>query len=116
MLLEMCKAKISNARITACELYYEGSITIDANILQASGILPFEKVQVVNLSNGHRLETYVIEGKPGAGAICLNGPAARMGYVGDRIHIISYALMEPKEANGFQAKVIKLNENNVIEN
>lgn len=114
MLLEMCKAKISNARVTACELHYEGSITIDAKLLNASGILPFEKVQVVNLNNGHRIETYVIEGKPGSGEICLNGPAARMGYIGDRIHIISYALMEPKEAQGFQAKVIQLNEHNSI--
>lgn len=114
MLLEMCKAKISNARITACELHYEGSITIDAKLLKASGILPFEKVQVVNLNNAHRIETYVIEGKSGSGEICLNGPAARMGYVGDRVHIISYALMESKEAQGFQAKVIKLHEHNSV--
>lgn len=116
MWIEMCKAKISNATITACELHYEGSITIDAKVIKAAGILPFEKVQVVNLNNGQRLETYVIEGKSGSGEICLNGPAARTGYVGDRIHIISYALMEPKEAKGFQAKVIKLNEHNAIKN
>ncbi len=116
MLLEMCKAKISNARITACELHYEGSITIDATILDGSGILPFEKVQVVNLNNGNRLETYVIAGKPGSGVVCLNGPAARQGYVGDRVHIISYAFMDPKEAKGFEAKVIKLDEHNSIKN
>lgn len=116
MLLELCKAKISNARITACELHYEGSITIDSNIITAAGILPFEKVQVVNLNNGIRLETYVISGRPGSGDICLNGPAARQGYVGDRVHIISYAFMDPKEAAGFEAKVIKLDEHNSIKN
>lgn len=116
MLIEMCKAKISNGCITACELHYEGSITIDAQLIKAAGLFPFEKVQVVNLNNGQRLETYVIEGKFGSGVICLNGPAARMGYVGDRIHIISYALMDPKEAQGFQAKVIKLDEHNAIKN
>lgn len=114
MLLEMCKAKISNACVTACELHYEGSITIDQKILDASGILPFERVQVVNINNGNRFETYVIVGKKGE--ICLNGPAARQGYVGDRIHIISYALMEPQEAKGFKAKVIQLNERNTIKN
>jgi aspartate 1-decarboxylase len=114
MLLELCKAKISNARITACELHYEGSITIDSGILDAAGILPFEKVQVVNLNNGNRLETYAISGKPGSGEVCLNGPAARQGYVGDRVHIISYAFMDPSEARGFQAKVIKLDEYNSI--
>ena len=116
MLLEMCKAKISNACVTACELHYEGSITIDAKILKASEILPFEKVQVVNLNNGNRFETYVILGKPGSGEICLNGPAARQGYVGDRIHIISYAFMEPQEAKVFKAKVIKLDGHNSIKN
>ena len=116
MLLEMCKAKISNASVTACELHYEGSITIDQKIIEAAGILPFEKVQVVNLNNGNRLETYVILGRSGSGEICLNGPAARQGYVGDRIHIISYAFMDPQEAKTFKAKVIQLDEHNHIKN
>lgn len=116
MLLEMCKAKISNAGITAAELHYEGSITIDQKIIDAAGILPFEKVQVVNLNNGNRFETYVISGTSGSGEVCLNGPAARQGYVGDRIHIISYALMDPQEAKNFKVKLIKLDEHNHIKN
>ena len=114
MLLEMCKAKIANARVTACELHYDGSITIDEKLIKSVDILPGEKVQVVNLNNGNRFETYVIVGKSGSGEICLNGPAARQGYVGDSIHIISYAFMEPPEAKAFQAKIIKLDEHNRI--
>jgi aspartate 1-decarboxylase len=116
MLLDMCKAKISNAAITAAELHYEGSITIDQKIIEAAGILPFEKVQIVNLNNGNRFETYVILGASGSGEVCLNGPAARQGYVGDRIHIISYALMDPQEAKNFKPKLIKLDEHNHIKN
>ena len=114
MLLHMYKAKIANARVTACELHYDGSITIDETIIKAVDIFPGEKVQVVNLNNGARFETYVIVGKAGSGEICLNGPAARQGHVGDPIHIISYALMEPQEARAFTAKVIKLDERNRI--
>jgi aspartate 1-decarboxylase len=116
MLLEMCKAKISNACVTAAELHYEGSITIDQKIIRSVGILPFEKVQVVNLNNGNRFETYVIAGRSGSGEICLNGPAARQGYVGDRIHIISYALVDAKEAASLKPKVIQLDEHNHIKN
>jgi len=116
MLLNMYKAKISNARITATELYYEGSITIDEKLLKAVDIYPGERVQVVNLDNGNRLETYVIVGKAGSGEICLNGPAALKGKVGQSIHIIAYALMEPKEAKKFKAKVIKVNEHNRLKN
>ncbi|MBP6342520.1 MAG: aspartate 1-decarboxylase [Candidatus Omnitrophica bacterium] len=116
MLLDICKAKISNAVITATELHYEGSITIDSQIIDAAGILPFEKVQIVNLNNGNRLETYVILGASGSGEVCLNGPAARQGYVGDRIHIISYAFMDPQEAKNFKPKLIKLDEHNHIKN
>lgn len=116
MLLEMCKAKIANAAVTACELHYDGSITIDEKLINAVDILPGEKVQVVNLNNGARFETYVIRGKSGSGEVCLNGPAARQGYAGDRIHIISYVLMEPQEARAFTAKVIKLDERNRIKN
>lgn len=116
MLLEMCKAKISNACVTAAELHYEGSITIDAKIIKSVGILPFEKVQVVNLNNGNRFETYVISGKSGSGEICLNGPAARQGYVGDRIHIISYAYMDPQEAKTIKPNVIQLDEHNHFTN
>jgi aspartate 1-decarboxylase len=116
MLLNMYKAKISNARITATELHYEGSITIDENLIKAVDILPGERVQVVNLSNGNRLETYVIVGKAGSGEICLNGPAAHKGKIGESIHIIAYALMEPKEAKTFKPKLIQVNEHNRIKN
>ena len=81
MLLTFCKSKIAHARITASELYYEGSITIDAAVIAAAGIIPGEKVEIFNVNNGARIETYVIAGKAGSGHFCLNGPAARMGYV-----------------------------------
>ncbi len=116
MLLQMYKAKISNVRITATELHYEGSITIDAKLIKAVDIYPGERVQVVNLNNGNRFETYVIIGKAGSGEICLNGPAAHKGLVGETIHIIAYGFMEPKEAKTFKPKVIKVNEHNRIKN
>jgi aspartate 1-decarboxylase len=116
MLLQMYKAKISNARITATELFYEGSITIDQKLMKATDILPGERVQVVNLDNGNRFETYVIIGKAGSGEICLNGPAAHKGKIGQSVHIIAYGFMEPKEAKTFKPKVIKVNEHNRIKN
>jgi len=114
MLISMCKSKIGHASITETELYYEGSITIDEDILKAVEILPGEKVDVLNINNGIRLETYTIAGKPGSGQICLNGPAARCGCVGDRVIILSYALMTPEEAKGYKTKIINLNEKNKI--
>ena len=116
MLLNMYKAKISNARVTATELHYEGSITIDEKLIKTVDILPGERVQVVNLNNGNRFETYVIVGKAGSGEICLNGPAAHKGKIGDSVHIIAYALMEPKEAKTFKPKLIALHEHNRIKN
>ncbi|MBF0619817.1 MAG: aspartate 1-decarboxylase, partial [Candidatus Omnitrophica bacterium] len=85
MYLTFCKSKIGHATITQAELYYEGSITIDENLINAVGIIPGEKVEVLNINNGARLETYVIAGKAGSGQICLNGPAARQGHVGDKL-------------------------------
>jgi len=114
MLISICKSKIAHATVTEAELYYEGSITVDEDILKAVGILPGEKVEVLNLHNGIRLETYAIAGKAGSGQICLNGPAARSGYVGDKIIILSYALMDPKEAATFKMKMVYLNEKNRI--
>src|SRR5690349_14922682 len=98
MLIQICKSKIAHARITEAELRYEGSITVDLNILDAVGIIPFEKVEVLNLNNGNRFETYAIAGKRGKGDFCLNGPAARLGLVNDEIIILSYAFAEPDEA------------------
>ena len=114
MFLTFCKAKISNARVSAAELYYEGSITIDEDIIQAVGILPGEKVEIFNVNNGARLETYVIAGKPGSGQFCLNGPAARMGYVGDKLIIVSYALVTPDEAKAMKIRTVYLTDDNKI--
>jgi len=92
MLRIWCKSKISKATITGAELEYEGSITLSPELMKAADLLAGERVQVVNLNNGERLETYVIEGKQGSGDVILNGPAARKGMAGDRIMILSYAI------------------------
>ncbi|MBT5856144.1 aspartate 1-decarboxylase [bacterium] len=96
MLITVMKSKISYAKITQTELYYVGSITIDEDVMDASNIIENERVQVVNLNNGARLETYVIKGKRGSKVIGLNGPAARLGAVSDDLFIISYAQIDPK--------------------
>src|SRR3989338_7243824 len=101
MLLTFCKTKISTATVTECELYYTGSITIDEAILKAADLLPGEKVEVLNMNNGSRIETFVIAGKK-SGAICLNGPAARWGCVGVKLIILSYCLMDKTEAKNFK--------------
>jgi len=106
MFLHVFRSKIHRATVTEANLNYVGSITIDVNILEASGILPHEKVQIVNVNNGERFETYVIEGERGSGQICLNGPAARKVAVGDKIIIIAYALMQYDEAKNHQPKVV----------
>lgn len=98
MLIHVLKSKIHRAVVSEADLNYVGSITIDEDLTDAAGILAHEKVQVVNVNNGSRLETYVIAGKRGSGVVCLNGPAARLCAVGDIVIIISYALMTPEEA------------------
>jgi aspartate 1-decarboxylase len=114
MLISFCKSKIAHARVTQAELYYEGSITIDESLIQAVGILPGEKVEVFNLNNGARLETYVIAGKAGSGQICLNGPAARLGYAGDKLIIVSYCLVAPDEAKTMKTRAVYLDDGNKI--
>ncbi len=114
MLRTMCHAKIHGATVTQTELSYQGSITIAADLLDASGILPNERVQVVNLSNAARLETYVIEGEAGSGVICLNGPAARLATVGDVVHILCYALFDKEEAEEVTLKVVHVDQQNHI--
>ncbi len=114
MLIEVLKSKIGHATVTQAELHYEGSITIDSEILKAVGIIPGEKVHVLNESTGSRLETYVIAGNPSSGVICLNGPAARLGFVGDRLIILSYGLLEVTEAKGLTPKIVYLDEKNKI--
>lgn len=106
--------KIHRATVTEANLEYMGSITIDADLLDAAGILPGERVQICNNNNGARLETYTIAGKRGSGVICLNGAAARMAAVGDIVIIIAYAGMDEKEARGFVPKVVMVDGENHI--
>lgn len=110
----MMKAKIHRARVTDANLKYMGSITIDQDLLEVTGILSNEKVQVVNNNNGARFETYVILGERGTGTICLNGAAARLVQPGDEIIIIAYAYMTSEEAKEWQPKVIFVNEKNKV--
>lgn len=112
MQIEVFKSKIHRVRITEAELNYVGSITIDADLIEAANMIPNEKVQIVNINNGERLETYIIEGERGSGTICLNGPAARKVQVGDVIIIISYATMDFEEAKSFKPTVIFPDHNN----
>ena len=106
MLIEVLKSKIHRCRITQAELHYVGSITLDEDLLDAAGLRENEKVQVVNVNNGERLETYVIKGDRGSGTVCLNGPAARKAAVGDIVIVIGYAFMTPEEAAGYAPKII----------
>ncbi|WP_298646775.1 aspartate 1-decarboxylase [uncultured Proteiniphilum sp.] len=114
MWLEILKSKIHRARVTDANLNYEGSITIDEDLIDAAHMLVHEKVAVVNNNNGERFETYIIRGERGSGIICLNGAAARKVQKGDVIIIMSYALMSPEEAKTFRPAVINLGEGNRI--
>jgi len=114
MLLNMFKSKLHRATITQADINYVGSATIDRELLVKSGILPGEKVQILNLSNGERFETYAIEGEAGSGIICINGAAARLVQVGDKVIIIAYALMDENEAKTFEPTVVVLDEKNRI--
>jgi aspartate 1-decarboxylase len=109
------KSKIHRATVTEANLNYVGSVTIDEEILESVGLLPNEKVQVVNINNGERIETYAIKGEKGSGVICLNGAAARLFQPGDLVIIIGYADMEEEEAKVHKPKVAIMGENNVIE-
>jgi aspartate 1-decarboxylase len=106
MQIEVCKSKIHKVTVTEANLQYVGSITIDEDLMNAANLIENEKVQVVNINNGERLETYVITGERGSGTVCLNGPAARKVAVGDVIIIISYALMDFEEAKSFKPSLI----------
>ncbi len=114
MILTMFKSKLHRATVTEANLNYVGSVTIDKKLLDAAGILVGEKVQIVNNNNGARLETYTIEGEPGSGIVCLNGAAARLVQPGDQVIIIAYAMMDAKEAIGFEPTILLLDENNQI--
>jgi len=106
MFVQVLKSKIHHARVTEANLHYVGSITIDENLMDAANIIENEKVHVLNINNGERLETYVIKGERDSGEVCLNGPAARKMTVGDTIIIMSYAGMEFEEAKNFKPRII----------
>ncbi|KAF1679855.1 aspartate 1-decarboxylase [Bacillus mexicanus] len=111
----MMSGKLHRATVTEANLNYVGSITIDEDLIDAVGMLPNEKVQIVNNNNGARLETYIIPGERGSGVICLNGAAARLVQEGDKVIIISYKMMSDQEAAGHEPKVAVLNDQNKIE-
>ena len=112
MVLEMLKGKIHRATVVQAEVDYVGSITVDEDLLDAAGILEYEKVQVVDVNNGHRLETYTIAGKRGSGMVCLNGAAARCVNPGDKVIIMCYAQFTAEEAKTHQPRVVFVDEQN----
>jgi len=116
VLREFLRAKISGARVTELKLHYEGSITLAEDILQASDIREGEKVEVLNINNGVRFQTYVIKGPNGSGSVCLNGPAARLGYTGDPLVILSYALVNEESIRSVKTKFVCLDESNKVKN
>jgi aspartate 1-decarboxylase len=111
---QMLKAKLHKATITEADLHYEGSLTIDKELLDAVGILPFERVKVYNINNGERFDTYTIVGKPGSGIIGLNGAAARKGMIGDRIIIVTYGFYALADLEKYHPDIALLDENNKI--
>ena len=115
MLVQLLKNKSHRARLTRCDVDYEGSLEIDVEYLEQAGILPYEKILVVNATNGQRLETYAIPGERGKGVFCLNGAAAHRGKPGDIVTIMTFASMTPEEASGHQPTVIVLDEHNKIQ-
>ncbi|MCP4641898.1 MAG: aspartate 1-decarboxylase [bacterium] len=114
MLLTMMRSKIHRATVTEADLHYVGSLTLDLDLMEAAGMLPFERVQVLNINNGARFETYVIEGERGSGVVCLNGPAARLGEAGDIIIALTYAMMDEAEAKTFTPNVVHVDADNRI--
>ena len=110
----MLKSKIHRATVTEADLHYEGSLSIDKELMDAVDLYPFERVKVYNINNGERFDTYAIEGEAGSGIIGLNGAAARKGMVGDKIIIVSYAFFEDDELAGFIPRVVLLDESNKI--
>jgi aspartate 1-decarboxylase len=115
MLVKVLKSKIHRARVTACELQYEGSITIDEDLVEAAGLVPGEAVLVSNLNNGSRQETYVVTGPRGSGTVCLNGASARLANVGDTIIIMGFAYLAPDELKRHVPRKVVVDERNRIE-
>ena len=114
MVLNMLKGKIHRATVVQAELDYVGSITVDEDLMEAAGIIEYEKVQVADVNNGNRLETYVIAGERGSGMICLNGAAAHYVEVGDKVIIMCYAQMDEAEARAWQPHVVFVDEKNAV--
>jgi aspartate 1-decarboxylase len=114
MILTLMKTKIHRATVTAADLSYEGSITVDASLLKEAGILPYEQVHVYDIDNANRFVTYAIEGAAGSGTICVNGAAARLVQPGDRVIIVAYSQMSLDEARGFKPRVILVDQKNRI--
>ncbi len=114
MLRTVCKSKIHGATVTEANIQYTGSLTIDAQLMKAADLVPYEQVHVVDVENGARLVTYCIEGPPGSGTMCVNGAAARLVLAGDHIIVISYAQMTPAELEGFAPKIVVVDERNHI--
>ena len=114
MIISVLKSKIHRATVTDAQIHYSGSITIDKALMEHAKIIPFEKVMVVSLDSGERLETYVIEGKKGSGEVCINGAAARKILKGDKIIIMSFAGISETEAEDFKPIIVLVNENNRI--
>jgi aspartate 1-decarboxylase len=114
MIIELLKSKVHRVTITEADLNYVGSLTLDEDIMDAANMIENEKVQIVNVNNGTRIETYLIKGKRGSGTCCLNGPAARKGAVGDIVIVISYAQMEFEEAKRFKPAIVFPREGNKL--
>ena len=115
MRLTVFKSKLHRVRVTDADLNYEGSVTIDSDLMDAAQILPWEQVNVLNVNNGERFDTYAIRGPRGSGVICLNGPAARLAHVGDLVIILTYAQMEREELLRHTPIVVHVDENNRIQ-
>jgi aspartate 1-decarboxylase len=114
MEIQILKSKIHRAAITEANLQYVGSLTLDEDLMDAANIIENEKVQIVNVNNGARIETYIIKGKRGSGTVCLNGPAARQGAVGDIIIVIAYAIMDFEKAKTFKPSLVFPKEGNKL--
>jgi aspartate 1-decarboxylase len=114
MMRILCKSKIHRATVTEANLNYEGSLTLDPLLMEAAGLVPFEQVHVLNLNNGERFETYLIEGERGSGTVCVNGAAARLVQVGDPIIVLAYALVPEDELSDFTARIVFVDEHNRV--
>ncbi|MBP1673598.1 MAG: aspartate 1-decarboxylase [Bacteroidetes bacterium] len=114
MIIEILKSKIHQVTVTQADLYYVGSITIDEDLLDAANMIENEKVQVVNINNGERFETYIIKGERGSGVVCLNGACARLAVVGDTVLVISYCSMEMEEAKKYKPIIVFPDKNNKL--